>query len=383
MLARYLRERGLETRSITTRYEGERDDARSGESADIEDNPALDPDAPAPRRPVPFSGRPGPGPRRRGRRMIAFAALYTALDETTKTTEKVEALTRYFAAVPPEDAAWAVYFLIGRKPKQVVPSGKLRLWAAAEAGIPDWLFQEAYDAVGDVAETIALVLPEPESGRAIDRPLHEWVEDRLLKLRNAGEDAQRLSVLDAWSGLGRTQRFVWNKLISGGFRVGVSQQLVTRALGKVSGIEPSLVAHRLMGDWEPTPAFYAMLHAGEAGDADLSKALPLLPGLRPGGRARDPRPGGRLAGRMEVGRHPFGTRPQGRPDVPLVTRRGAGDRALPGDRRRGRRPARRHSRRRRTPPLPRRPPPPPSPSSSAGSAARPWARRSWPRCRSS
>jgi len=206
--------------------------------------------------------------------MNAFAALYTALDETTKTTEKVEALTRYFAEVPPEDAAWAVYFLIGRKPKQVVPSGKLRLWAAAEAGLPDWLFQEAYDAVGDVAETIALVLPEPEPGRAIDRPLHEWVEGRLLKLRNAGEEAQRVSVLDAWAGLGRTQRFVWNKLISGGFRVGVSQQLVTRALGKVSGVEPSLVAHRLMGDWKPTPSFYAMLHAGEAGDADLSKPYP-------------------------------------------------------------------------------------------------------------
>ena len=91
--------------------------------------------------------------------MKAFADLYTLLDETTKTTAKVRALKDYFAQAPAEDAAWAVYFLIGRKPRQVVPSGKLREWAALEAGVSAWLFQESYDAVGDVAETIALLLP--------------------------------------------------------------------------------------------------------------------------------------------------------------------------------------------------------------------------------
>jgi len=205
--------------------------------------------------------------------MKRFAELYAALDETTKTNDKVAALTRYFAAAPPEDAAWAVYFLIGRKPKQVVPSGKLRAWAAAEAGIPDWLFQESYDAVGDVAETIALLLPPPS--RTGDRPLHVWVE-RLLSLRKAGEEGQHEAVVAAWAELDRPQRFVWNKLISGGFRVGVSQQLVTRALAKVKGLEATLVAHRLMGDWEPSAAFFESLHAeGSAGD-DLSKPYPFF-----------------------------------------------------------------------------------------------------------
>ena len=127
--------------------------------------------------------------------MRAFANLYTALDETTRTTEKVDALTRFFEISPPEDAAWAVYFLIGRKPKQAVPSGKLRQWAALEAGVSEWLFQESYDAVGDVAETIALLLPEPE--RSSDLSLRHWVEDRLLILRKAGEDAQREAILEA------------------------------------------------------------------------------------------------------------------------------------------------------------------------------------------
>ena len=206
--------------------------------------------------------------------MKAFTNLYTALDETTKTTEKVDALTRYFSTVPSADAAWAVYFLIGRKPKQVVPSGKMRTWAAALAGVPDWLFQESYDAVGDVAETIALLLPEPEHSSEV--PLHVWVEDRLLPLRKAGEDAQREALSRYWAELDRPQRFVWNKLISGGFRVGVSQQLVTRALAKVRGIEPTVIAHRLMGEWEPDAAFFDRLHAEQVSDADPSRPYPFF-----------------------------------------------------------------------------------------------------------
>ena len=121
--------------------------------------------------------------------MRAFAELYNALDETTRTNEKVEALTRYFAHAEPADAAWAVYFLIGRKPRQVVPSKKLREWAVELAGVPDWLFQESYDAVGDVAETVALLLPIPD--RSSDLPLSHWVEDRLLALRTSDEAAQK------------------------------------------------------------------------------------------------------------------------------------------------------------------------------------------------
>ena len=113
--------------------------------------------------------------------MRAFADLYAALDETTKTSEKVAALVRYFKAAPAADAAWAVYFLIGRKPKQVVPTRKLVQWAIEVAGLPEWLFDESYDAVGDLAETIALVLPPAE--RSSDLPLRHWVEDVLLPLR--------------------------------------------------------------------------------------------------------------------------------------------------------------------------------------------------------
>ncbi len=203
--------------------------------------------------------------------MKAFADLFTTLDETTKTNEKVEALTRYFAGADPLDAAWAIYFLSGQKPKQAVPSKKIREWAAAEAEIPEWLFNESYDAVGDVAETVALLLPPPD--QSSDVALSEWVR-RLLTLRASDEATQKAAMLDAWRSMDRTQRFVWNKLISGSFRVGVSLQLVTRAIGKAGGVDPAVVAHRLMGDWEPSATFYPTLIAADATDAHHSRPYP-------------------------------------------------------------------------------------------------------------
>jgi len=213
--------------------------------------------------------------------MKAFAELYAALDETNKTNEKVDALTRYFATAAAADAAWALYFLIGRRPRQVVASAKLRAWAVQAAGVPDWLFSECYDAAGDFAETIALLLPEAggaEQTNASLEPLasslHEWIEEVLLRLRGMDEEAQRETILAAWRSLGPRERFAWNKLITGEFRVGVSQRLVVRAIAAVSGVEDAVIAHRLMGDWQPSAEFYARLLGQETSDADISRPYP-------------------------------------------------------------------------------------------------------------
>jgi DNA ligase-1 len=206
--------------------------------------------------------------------MRAFADLYTALDETTKTNEKLAALTDYFTHASPADAAWVVYFLSGRKPKQVVPTRKLASWAIEEAGIPDWLFSESYDAVGDLAETITLLLPNDDADD--DTPLHTWIEERLLPLRGKPEDEQRAVVVRAWTALDRPQRFVWNKLITGAFRVGVSQRLITRALSAASGVDDQIIAHRLMGNWEPTPQFYENLIDKDHAGAEVGRPYPFF-----------------------------------------------------------------------------------------------------------
>jgi DNA ligase-1 len=204
--------------------------------------------------------------------MKRFARLYGALDETTATSEKVAALVAYFSSAPPGDAAWALHFLSGRRPKRLVSSVKLRTWAAEEAGIPDWLFEESYQAVGDLAETITLLLPA--GGCSSELSLSHWVEQRLLRLRGEDEDVQREVMVQSWRELGGRERFVWNKLITGSFRVGASQRLVTRALSEMSGVPEGVVAHRLMGAWEPTPEFFERLTTGDTRDADVSRPYP-------------------------------------------------------------------------------------------------------------
>ena len=204
--------------------------------------------------------------------MRAFARLYAALDETNATNEKVAALLDYFRTAPPRDAAWAVHFLIGRRPKRLVGGAKLRAWAAAEAGVAEWLFEESYDAVGDLAETITLLLPD--TGSSSDLPLSHWVEERLLVLRGQGDEVQRAEVVRAWRELGRGERYVWNKLITGNFRVGASSRLVVRALSEVSAVDEGTIAHRLMGAWEPSPEFFDRLVAPDTRDADVSRPYP-------------------------------------------------------------------------------------------------------------
>jgi DNA ligase 1 len=197
--------------------------------------------------------------------MKLFTELYTELDRTNKTNEKVEILRNYFAQAAAEDAAWALYFLSGRKPRQIVPSKKLREWAIAEAGIPEWLYEESRDTVGDSSETIALLLPN--NSQVDETPLNILVEKRLLPLRSVSEAEQHDEVMKTWRGMNYAQRLIYNKLISGSFRVGVSQLLVVRALSQLSEVPADIIAHRLMGDWQPTAEFFAHLINQEL-DAD-------------------------------------------------------------------------------------------------------------------
>ena len=177
--------------------------------------------------------------------MKHFARLFTELDSTTSTLNKVSAMQRYFAQATPEDAAWAVYFLAGGKPRQVVKTASLRALACELAGIEDWLFDACYQAVGDLAETIAYMLPldaEPS-----DIGLAVWVEQRLLPLRGLPEADVACRITAFWRELDARGRFLLTKLVGGGFRVGVSKLLVQRALAAHSGVDAKRIAQRMMG----------------------------------------------------------------------------------------------------------------------------------------
>src|SRR4051794_22291728 len=207
-----------------------------------------------------------------GFEMKLFTELYVELDQTNKTNEKVEAMRFYFEHAAPHDAAWALYFLSGRKPRQIVPSKFLWQWAVELADIPEWLFADCYHTVGDMSETAALLLPS--QNLTDETPLHVLVEDQLLPLRGSDPETQHEAVTDAWTRMNYSQRLVYNKLISGGFRVGVSQLLVVRALSAFSELPTDVIAHRLMGEWQPSAEFFAKLTSAEMDEDETPIARP-------------------------------------------------------------------------------------------------------------
>ena len=203
--------------------------------------------------------------------MKRFAALFQSIDQTTSTNAKVAALADYFGAAPEDDRLWTIALFSGRRPKRTVTVTLLREWAAELAGIPQWLFEESYPIVGDLAETIALILPEP--AQTADMSLAEQIAE-IKSLATLDEQGKKERIVAAWDRFGTAERFVFNKLITGGFRMGVSQKLMTRALSRATGIEEPELAHRLMGDWSPDTTTFDRLILAPDPEADLSKPYP-------------------------------------------------------------------------------------------------------------
>jgi len=180
--------------------------------------------------------------------MKAFAALFTEIEQTTKTNAKVDALVHYFSSAEEQDILWCISILIGKTLKRNIKTSELKLWAAELAGLPFWLFEESYHIVGDLAETITLVLPETIEEK--DYGLSETIHFLQL-IASYSEEQKRAAITERWLHMQYAERFVFNKLITGNFRMGVSKQLVIKALAICFSKEESLVAHKLMGQWDP------------------------------------------------------------------------------------------------------------------------------------
>ena len=203
--------------------------------------------------------------------MKEFARLIARIDQTTRTSAKVDALAAYFETAPDADRLWTVALFSGRRPRRAITTTQLREWAAERAGLPLWIVEESYPVVGDLAETIALILPP--AARPADRGLAERIA-ALRALADRPLPERREAILDAWDELEPAERFLFNKLLTGGWRIGVSQKLMTRALARALGRDEAEMAHRLMGAWDPATTSWQELVHSEAGAAELSRPYP-------------------------------------------------------------------------------------------------------------
>ncbi len=205
--------------------------------------------------------------------MQLFINLIEALDSTTKTNKKVEALVDFFRYSDDKDKIWALALLSGRRPKRTVNTTLLRTWAAELANIPLWLFEESYHVVGDLAETISLLVSKPINQNT--QPLAFWMKS-IIDLESKSEETKKRFIANAWSELDYLHCFIFNKIITGGLRIGVSDKLVIKAMAKVHNLEENAVAHRLLGNWLPQNTDFQLLLNAINTDFDTSKPYPFF-----------------------------------------------------------------------------------------------------------
>lgn len=208
--------------------------------------------------------------------MKAFAELIHTLGTTTKTNAKLDALVKYFSIAHDKDKVWVIALFSGRRPRRAVNSSQLAGYCIEVAGLPFWLFEESYHTVGDLSETIALLLPETVSERLeVSEPLHYYIE-QLKGIEKQSEEVRKAFILDAWRDMTPGERFVFNKLITGNFRIGVSQALMVQAIAKTVNLEPSVIAHRISGNWDPSTITFNELLTEHGSTTDFSKPYPFF-----------------------------------------------------------------------------------------------------------
>ena len=205
--------------------------------------------------------------------MKQFAALVYSIGTSTKTNEKLQALQDYFATAPAKDMVWVIAIFSGRRPKRIVNSTFLKNLCIEICDIPFWLFEECYHTVGDLGETIALLLPEQENRNAGEKTLSYYLE-HFISIIKEPDEIKKAFILDNWQQMDQNEKFVFNKLITGGFRIGVSQTIMVKALAKTKAVSPSVIAHRISGNWDAATTTADDLLSETISSIDHSKPYP-------------------------------------------------------------------------------------------------------------
>ncbi len=202
-----------------------------------------------------------------------FAQLVSELSSSNKTNDKIQSLVDYFATAPGNDKVWVIAIFSGRRPRRAVNSRLMRDWCAEITNYPSWLFDECYHTVGDLAETLALLLPETKDEYHVNESLSYYLQE-FISLEKQDESIRKKFIINSWNQMNRDERFVFNKLITGSFRIGVSQKTIVNALSKVVDLSASVIAHRISGNWDPVTTSFEDLLSESASASDFSKPYP-------------------------------------------------------------------------------------------------------------
>ena len=179
--------------------------------------------------------------------MKTFASLFHDLDGMTKTNDRLDRLVHYFKSAAPEDSIWVCWFLSGNRIKGAIKTGELRAFVSEKVNLPIWLIEECHDRVGDLAETISLLAGSMGSARSLG--LNRTIRKFLLPLRGMDSDDRKELLFKVWDHLSMEEMLPFHKLLTGGFRMGVSKGNLCKALARVGGVEPAVIAQRLAGSW--------------------------------------------------------------------------------------------------------------------------------------
>ena len=179
--------------------------------------------------------------------MKKFAALFHDLDSMTKTNDRLDRLVTYFENACHEDSIWVCWFLAGNRIKGAIKTGELRSFLSEKVNLPLWLIEECHDRVGDLAETVSLLAGSDSGNKSFG--LNKIIREFLLPLRAMDTEERKTTLYRAWDQLSMDEMLPFHKLLTGGFRMGVSKGNLCKALARVGKVEPAVIAQRLSGNW--------------------------------------------------------------------------------------------------------------------------------------
>ena len=195
--------------------------------------------------------------------MIQFVKLIRSLDQALGNLEKKNCIKEYFQnalLLENENMTnnlnksqdqwlslfWAVYFLSGEKLNRIFPSKLLKLCTIKKTNMPQWLFDECYDFVGDLAETIAhLACDKKEINDDLSTSLHQKIQS-FMEIKNADDEKKLNFFTKDFEDKSFYYIFTVCKMFTGGFRLGVSRLQVTQVISEICGVNKELIASRLI-----------------------------------------------------------------------------------------------------------------------------------------